>query len=161
MAANVASLPITVGVGAFLVRNGRLLVVRKTYGPSRGLWTIPSGYVEPGESIAQTIVREVREETGITARPDAIVAVRNRVTRAANDTFLIFTMGYDSGEALSDGVEVSEAAFVPLDELTTSDESAPFTRTIIPKLLRSPGLRLDPYQPPSGQTESLAYMFYL
>ncbi len=45
MALNVATLPITVGAGAFLVRDGNLLVVRKTYGPSKGLWTIPSGYV--------------------------------------------------------------------------------------------------------------------
>jgi len=36
MATNVASLPITVGVGAFLVRQDKLLVVRKTYGPAKG-----------------------------------------------------------------------------------------------------------------------------
>jgi len=43
MAVNVATLPITVGVGAFLVREDTLLVVRKTYGLSKGLWTIPPG----------------------------------------------------------------------------------------------------------------------
>ncbi|HYT00142.1 MAG TPA: NUDIX domain-containing protein [Thermoplasmata archaeon] len=161
MNVNVASLPITVGVGAFLVRGGGLLVVRKTYGPSKALWTIPSGYVEPGESIAQTIVREVREETGIAGRPDAIVAVRNRVTSSANDTFLVFTMGYDSGEPRPDGVEVSEAAFVPLEELAVSDRAASFTRAMIPKVSRSVGLHLDPYVPPVGQLESLAYLLYV
>src|SRR5438132_4371822 len=60
MTLNVATLPITVGAGAFLVRDGKLLVVRKTYGPSKGLWTIPSGYVEPRESVVQTIEREVK-----------------------------------------------------------------------------------------------------
>ena len=58
MLPNVATLPITVGVGAFLVRERDLLVVRKTYGPSKGLWTIPSGYVERHESIVQSVERD-------------------------------------------------------------------------------------------------------
>src|SRR2546427_11810025 len=68
MLPNVAPLPITVGVGAFLVRERDLLVVRKTYGPSKGLWTIPSGYVERHESIVQSVEREVKEETNIVGR---------------------------------------------------------------------------------------------
>src|SRR5437899_46986 len=99
MALNVATLPITVGAGAFLVRDGELLVVRKTYGPSKGLWTIPSGYVEPRESVVQTIEREVTEETGIAGRAGPILGVRNRVTETANDTFLIFPMTYVYGLA--------------------------------------------------------------
>jgi len=104
MALNVATLPITVGAGAFLVRDGELLVVRKTYGPSKGLWTIPSGYVEPRESVVQTIEREVTEETGIAGRAGPILGVRNRVTETANDTFLIFSMTYVSGEPRPDRV---------------------------------------------------------
>ena len=83
MALGVPSLPITVGVGAFVIRDGGLLVVRRTYGPSKGLWTIPSGYVEPHDSVAQAVEREVREETAVAARAEAIVGVRNRVTATA------------------------------------------------------------------------------
>lgn len=161
MPLNVATLPITVGVGGILVRDGKLLVVRKTYGPWKGLWTIPSGYVEPHESIVQTIEREVLEETGIAARAGVLVGVRNRVTETANDTFLIFTMSYESGETRPDDIEVSEAAFVPLDELTASEDSAPFTRAIIPKLARAAGLRLDAYSPPRDRTEAVAYLLYV
>lgn len=161
MPANVASLPITVGVGGFLVQDGRLLVVRKTYGPSKGLWTIPSGYVEPRESIEAAIVREVREEAGIAGRPGVLVGVRNRVTEQANDTFLIFRMTYESGDPRPDNVEVSEAAFVPIVELATSADSASFTRAIIPKLVRAPGLRLDSYAPPRERVEPLAYLLYV
>ena len=161
MAVNVAILPITVGVGALLVREKRLLVVRKTYGPWKGLWTLPSGYVERRESIVQTIEREVREETSIVGRAGVLVGVRNRVTETANDTFLVLTMAYESGEPRPDEVEVSEAAFVPLGELTTSDESAPFTRAIIPKVAQAPGLRLDSYTPPRDRMDSLAYLLYV
>ncbi len=161
MALNVATLPITVGVGAFLVREERLLVVRKTYGPSKGLWTIPSGYVEPRETIAQTVEREVLEETGVVGRAGVLVGVRNRVTEAANDTFLIFTMSFESGAPRPDRLEVSEAAFVPLAELARSGDSAPFTQAIIPKVVPTKGLRLDRYTPPRGTMDSLAYLLYL
>ena len=161
MTLNVATLPITVGAGAFLVRDGKLLVVRKTYGPSKGLWTIPSGYVEPRESVVQTIEREVKEETGIAGHAGAILAIRNRVTEAANDTFLIFAMAYVGGEPRPDREEVSEAAFRPLAELKTSDTSAPFTRAIIPKLDRRAGLSLDPYAPSADPAHPIAYLLYL
>lgn len=53
-------------VGA-LVRDGagRLLLVRRANEPGRGLWSLPGGRVEPGESAEQALVREVREETGL------------------------------------------------------------------------------------------------
>lgn len=161
MATNVASLPITVGVGAFLVRQDKLLVVRKTYGPAKGQWTIPSGYVEPRESIIQTIERELKEETNIVGRAGPLLAVRNRVTDAANDTFLIFRMAYVSGTPEPDRNEVSEAAFVPLSDLATSKESAAFTQAIVAKLGRVKGLELDAYRPPADSGELLAYLLYL
>lgn len=161
MASNVATLPITVGVGAFLVRDDRLLVVRKTYGPSKGLWTIPSGYVEPHESVVQSIEREVLEETRVVARADVLVGVRNRVTETANDTFLIFTMAYESGEPEPDGLEVSEARFEPLLSLVSADDSAPFTKAIIGKVSTTRGFRLDSYSPPPGVMDSLAYLLYV
>ena len=45
--------------------SGRLLLVRRRNDPGRGLWSIPGGRVEPGESDTQAVVREVVEETGL------------------------------------------------------------------------------------------------
>ncbi len=45
--------------------DGRLLVVRRGREPGRGLWSVPGGRVEPGESDVQAVEREVREETGL------------------------------------------------------------------------------------------------
>ncbi len=57
-----------VGVGAIVVRNGRVLLVQRGQPPSEGLWAIPGGQVELGETLQQAADREILEETGITIR---------------------------------------------------------------------------------------------
>jgi ADP-ribose pyrophosphatase YjhB (NUDIX family) len=161
MSLNVATLPITVGVGAIMMRDDRLLVVKRTYGALKGFWTIPSGYVEPHESVVMTLEREVKEETAVVGRAGPLVAVRNRVTADVNDTFLVFHMDYLSGEPMPDAQEVSAAAFVPLGELRTSAESAPFTKAMIEKGLSARGMRLDSYLPPGPRKEGEFYLLYL
>ena len=52
---------------------GRLLLVRRRNEPGQGLWSVPGGRVEPGESDAQALVREMAEETGLTVEPGALV----------------------------------------------------------------------------------------
>lgn len=60
--------------------DGRLLLIRRGQEPGRGLWSLPGGRVEPGESDAQAVVREVAEETGLLVRPGRLLG---RVRRAA------------------------------------------------------------------------------
>ena len=52
---------------------GRLLVIQRGHEPHRGLWSLPGGRVEPGETAAQAIVREVREETGLEVSAGPVV----------------------------------------------------------------------------------------
>ena len=56
-------------VGAAIVRGGRVLATRRTRPPhARGLWELPGGKVEPGETPEQALVREIREELGCEVR---------------------------------------------------------------------------------------------
>jgi 8-oxo-dGTP diphosphatase len=63
------ALPVVACVGA-VVRDaaGRLLLIRRGQEPSRGLWSLPGGRIEPGETPEQAVVREVHEETGLSVR---------------------------------------------------------------------------------------------
>jgi ADP-ribose pyrophosphatase YjhB (NUDIX family) len=58
--------PVVACVGAVVHdAAGRLLMIRRGHAPSRGLWSLPGGRVEPGETPAEAVAREVREETGL------------------------------------------------------------------------------------------------
>jgi ADP-ribose pyrophosphatase YjhB (NUDIX family) len=63
-----------VGVGAVLIHEGRVLLVRRGKEPLRGRWVVPGGTVELGETLEQALVREVEEETGLIAEAVALVA---------------------------------------------------------------------------------------
>jgi ADP-ribose pyrophosphatase YjhB (NUDIX family) len=78
-----AARPVVACVGA-LVHDAhrRLLLIRRGQEPHRGLWSLPGGRVEPGETAEQAIVREVHEETGLAVIAGAVVG-RVRIDSAA------------------------------------------------------------------------------
>lgn len=70
-----------VGVGAVIVHQGRVLLVRRGTEPMRGRWSIPGGLIEVGESLADGLVREVKEETGLLVEPVGLIELLDRIHR--------------------------------------------------------------------------------
>lgn len=70
-----------VGVGAVIVQDGRVLLVRRGSEPLKGHWTLPGGVLEIGESLLEGVVREVREETGLVVEPVVLVELLDRIHR--------------------------------------------------------------------------------
>ena len=66
-------------VGA-VVRDGagRLLLIKRGHDPEAGRWSLPGGRIEPGETDAQALVREMREETGLTVLPGPLLGAVER-----------------------------------------------------------------------------------
>lgn len=67
-----------VAVGALVVHGDRLLLIRRGRPPSAGSWSVPGGRVEHGELLAEAVVRELREETGLEAVAGRLVGVVER-----------------------------------------------------------------------------------
>ena len=70
-----------VGVGAVIIEDGRVLLVKRGHPPLAGEWSIPGGVLELGESLREAAVREAREETCLTVEPADLLGVYDRVIR--------------------------------------------------------------------------------
>ena len=69
-------------VSAAIVRAGQVLLVRRAREPARGLFSLPGGVVEIGETLTQAVIREVREDTSLAIEPVALAGFRETIGRA-------------------------------------------------------------------------------
>ncbi len=71
------------GVGAVVVQDGRVLLVRRGREPLKGHWTLPGGVLEVGEALVEGVVREVKEETGLVVEAIELIELLDRIHREA------------------------------------------------------------------------------
>jgi len=111
-------------VSAAIVRNGKVLVVRRARLPASGVFSLPGGVVEAGETLTEAVVREVREETGLEIEPVALAGYREAITRDAGGrverhfVILPFAARWIAGEPTLNE-ELSEARWVDPAEVAT------------------------------------------
>jgi len=72
-----------VGVGAVIIENGRVVLVKRLHPPLQAEWSIPGGVLEVGELVRDAAIREAREETGLIVEPGELLGVYDRVLRDA------------------------------------------------------------------------------
>jgi 8-oxo-dGTP diphosphatase len=70
-----------VGVGAVIISDGRVLLVKRGHAPLAGEWSIPGGILELGETLREAAIREVQEETCLTVETADLLGVYDRVLR--------------------------------------------------------------------------------
>ncbi len=111
-------------VGALVMREGRLLVVERGKPPAEGVWALPGGSVELGETLGEAAEREVLEETGVVVRAGAVVHAFDAVVRDDDGRvrfhYVIVDLACDyvSGEAVA-GCDARSARFVSREEFAT------------------------------------------
>ena len=116
-------------VSAAIFRNGLVLIVRRAQPPAHGVYTLPGGGVEVGETLAEAVVREVREETGLEIEPVRLAGYRQLIARDSagrverHFVILPFAARWLKGE-VSLNEELAEARWLEpaeLSELKTTE----------------------------------------
>lgn len=115
----------SVGVGGVVILDGKVLLVRRGKEPLRGRWVIPGGTVEPGETLEEALVREMREETGLTVRPGEILLVFDRILREGSEVryhyVIVDYLCEHVAGAVRAGSDADEAALVEKADLPAFD----------------------------------------
>lgn len=122
-----------VGVGAIIVKNGKVVLVKRGHAPLLGEWSIPGGLLEVGETLRQGAEREALEETGLVVRATELLGVFERLVpddqkRIRFHYILVdFLCEFVSGELLASGdaadarwFTASEVGKLPLAEDTVA-----------------------------------------
>jgi 8-oxo-dGTP diphosphatase len=88
----------TIGVSVCVVQAGRVLLTQRGKPPFEGLWSLPGGHVQRGESLRDAALRELKEETGINARLGEIIGWNEIIRPDKHIVIAVFAARYESGE---------------------------------------------------------------
>jgi len=133
-------------VSAAIVRDGRVLIARRARPPAHGVYTLPGGGVEVGESLQEAVSREIMEETGLTIEPVGLAGYRERIARDGEGrieqhfVILPFAARWIAGEPVLNE-ELAEARWLyprELDGLPTTEGLAEIVTTAITLVERVP-----------------------
>jgi 8-oxo-dGTP diphosphatase len=113
----------TLAVGAVVLHDGQILLVKRLREPSAGRWSVPGGRVEAGETLAEALVREVHEETRLEVRAGELLGWVERRVGAHHYVILDFraTLVQPGANVPSPGDDAADARLVPLGELGSLD----------------------------------------
>lgn len=107
----------TPAVGVVCLRGDEVLLIRRGRAPRLGEWSLPGGRIEPGERAVDAALRELREETGVTAEITGLVEVVDGLFPEVDTHYVLidYAARWVSGEPVA-GDDAAEAAFVPVEE---------------------------------------------
>ncbi|MFY9559957.1 MAG: NUDIX hydrolase [Terriglobales bacterium] len=111
-----------VGVGAVIVQDNRVLLIRRGHPPLLGEWSLPGGVLECGETLREATIREAREETGLIVETGELLGVYERVIRSEDRRVryhyvLIDFLCRPVGGELEAGTDAADVRWFTRDEL--------------------------------------------
>ena len=140
-------------VAGVVLHEGKVLLVRHTYGVRKGRLIVPGGYALLEESAEDAVRREVMEETGVEVQPEGVIGVRFN----HRDWYVAFLCSYVSGTARSDHDENSEAVWMDVQDALVCEELPDLTRKLIACAVSGKMMQKINYD---GTTKYGPYSFY-
>ena len=132
---------------------GKILLVRHTYGIAKGRILLPGGYVREGELPNRAVEREIWEETRIIARAKAVLSLQFKPEQWC----VAFLMEEASGTPVSDGYENSEVLLLTARDAVEREDITNLSREILTAYLHdSPRLARSDYLPATAKRENYA-----
>ena len=122
-------------VTAFVACGEKLLWVKRALEPRRGLWAIPGGFLESGETLAEGAARELREEAGVDLKPDSMALYMSGAITFINQLYVGFRAQVET-EACVPGIESLDCRFF-------SRAECPWQETAYPQVNDSIGQAYD------------------
>ncbi len=130
-----------IGVGAVVIEEDRVLLVRRGQEPLQGHWSLPGGALELGERLQEGVAREVQEETGLHVEPLEVIEVFDHIAREEDSPrvrfhyVLIDYLCRPAGGELCCASDATEVHWATRSELREGSEFAvlPFTLAVIEK----------------------------
>ncbi|MFC7687867.1 NUDIX domain-containing protein [Ureibacillus sp. GCM10028918] len=113
--------------GVVINSEGKWLVVKKKYSGLKGVWSLPAGFVQMGETADEAVVREVQEETGLQCEVSGLIGFRTGVIREEiSDNMAIFYCQLKDEEQniQIQETELSDARWLTVEEIVGSGESS-------------------------------------
>jgi len=104
-------------VGAVVVDDDRLLMIRRGHGPAAGTWSVPGGRVERGETVAEAVVRELREEAGVDGLCGQFIGWVESISDDHHVVIMDFRVDLLEHALPTAGDDAAEAAWVPLSDV--------------------------------------------
>lgn len=118
-------------VSGVVMIDGKVLLVRHTYGVAKDKLLLPGGHVKENEMAEQAVAREILEETGVEARPLNVIGVRLK----KEEWLILYQMEYVGGTPASDGYENSEVVLMSPEEAVKREDITPLSREMCRALL--------------------------
>ena len=132
------------GGGVVIDDRRRLLVVNERYRRDRSkpYYKLPGGSLDPQEDLAEAVVREVAEETGVQSEFRGVVSIRHRhqFRFGRSDFYIVCRLRPLTSELRADPREIEECLWMPVDEYFTSPYTGLFNRTIVRQALADAAL---------------------
>ena len=105
------------GADALVLKDGKILLIKRANEPYAGYWAMPGGFQEFGEHPATTAIREVREETGLTIELDSILGIYVQHTTPEEYRQITVFVATPAGGTMKAGDDASDCQWFPIDNL--------------------------------------------